>query len=64
MDRKYCCDEMGKTHQMGTDNEGYGSLAYNVGGEITFGCMLKPISFCPWCGARVNAKPVEATHER
>ena len=45
-----CCHDMRKAFQDGTDNEGYGSLAYQIDDEIIFGCELPPINFCPWCG--------------
>lgn len=54
LDRKnpadLCCDDMRRAFQPGTDNEMYGSVAFNIGDQIYIGCDLPEISVCPWCG--------------
>lgn len=70
-----CCPEWTRAQQEETDNEGYGALLYFRDDEnAEFGYpvgwimgndSLKPVRFCPWCGAavlpRADNGPVEGT---
>ena len=51
---KKCCSEFEKAIERGTDNEGYGNLISFVSGEWLIGYGLDSISYCPWCGKKVN----------
>lgn len=56
-----CCKHWRRAQEEGTDNEGYGSLIYDMSHdrerpveEKYIGCSvssdLPPVRFCPWCG--------------
>ena len=47
-----CCAEWARAKQRGTDNEMYGALIWDCGGEWRMGCELPTPRYCPWCGAR------------
>lgn len=46
-----CCDAWAKAHEIGTDNEGWGRLAWDLHGEMHLGLETPPVRFCPWCAA-------------
>jgi len=47
------CSEFREAQQSCTDNEGYGRLIREWGGEWRIGCDLPAMNYCPWCGNRV-----------
>jgi len=50
-----CCKDMEKAFDSCTDNEAYGALAHLRDGFIHIGSYeLDDISFCPWCGTKIN----------
>jgi len=50
-----CCDAFGQAFECGTDNEAWGSLMRHDGdGDLSIGCGLPPIKYCPWCGRPVS----------
>jgi len=65
MKRKpFCCSSFEHATRSGTDNEGYGSLLYTpdfdrITGIWMIGCGLPDISFCPWCGKKVEGSEDE-----
>jgi len=56
--RKRCCPVFEHALEDGTDQEGFGPLIREYD-EFVIGKEeeLPPIKFCPWCGARIEAKP-------
>jgi len=52
-----CCMPMIQAQQAGTDNEAYGALvSCSIEMIIEIGCDLPPITFCPWCGRKIERK--------
>jgi hypothetical protein len=51
-----CCASWEAAHRNGTDNEMYGALVYWLDHNPYIGCDLPAVEFCPWCGARKEAK--------
>jgi hypothetical protein len=53
---KICCPSFAQAHEPRTDDEGYGRLICENGGDhyISFG--FPPITFCPWCGTPVSPR--------
>ena len=47
------CSEFREAQQSCTDNEGYGRLIREWGGEWRIGSDLPAMNYCPWCGNRV-----------
>ena len=59
-DQTICCGSWFEAYETGTDNEGYGPLAYAKPSGEFIGDALPPVKYCPWCGAAKNTETQEA----
>lgn len=51
-----CCQQFANALEVGTDNEGYSALIRCGWDRYHIGCELDPLSYCPWCGKRLDGK--------
>lgn len=57
VEKPICCNVLANAFQSGTDNEGYGPLAYGFitnPVKISIGSIESQINFCPWCGFEIS----------
>lgn len=53
--QKFCCDAFEKVTEPRSDNEGYGRLIWIDETDVSIGCDLPTIDYCPWCGYEIHS---------